>query len=60
MLIDIRVSELHSDTMNNVIVSILLGIFIYIPLNMIHMNINIGTNNFIISYFSYSLIKIIN
>src|SRR4051812_16286164 len=31
MLIDIRISELHVETMNNVILAIVLGIFLYVP-----------------------------
>ena len=50
MLIDIRISELHSDTMNNVLISLLLGIYIYIPLSLILININIGINNIFIKF----------
>ena len=38
MLIDIRISELHVETMNNVILAIVLGIFLYIPLLFININ----------------------
>jgi NADH-ubiquinone oxidoreductase chain 6 len=50
MLIDIRISELHTETMNNVLLSLLLGIFIYIPISLIFININVGINNFFIWY----------
>ena len=38
MLIDIRISELHVETMNNVILAIVLGTFLYIPLLFINVN----------------------
>jgi NADH-ubiquinone oxidoreductase chain 6 len=38
MLIDIRISELHIETMNNVILAIVLGIFLYIPLLFINIS----------------------
>jgi len=44
MLIDIRISELHVETMNNVILAIVLGILLYIPL------ININTFNLLHIY----------
>jgi NADH-ubiquinone oxidoreductase chain 6 len=40
MLIDIRISELHLDTMNSIILGVILGITLYIPLNLIFVNIN--------------------
>jgi NADH-ubiquinone oxidoreductase chain 6 len=50
MLIDIRISELHSETMNNVLISLLLGIFIYVPISLVFVNVNVGVNNIFISY----------
>jgi len=50
MLIDIRISELHTETMNNILLSLLIGIFIYIPISLIFININIGINNIIVWY----------
>src|ERR1700712_2197224 len=38
MLIDIRISELHVKTNNNVVLGVVLGIFIYIPLLFININ----------------------
>jgi NADH-ubiquinone oxidoreductase chain 6 len=38
MLIDIRISELHVETMNNFSLAIILGIFIYVPLLFINSN----------------------
>lgn len=48
MLIDIRISELHTETMNNVLISLLLGVYIYIPISLIFMNVNVGINNTIV------------
>ena len=50
MLIDIRISELHTETMNNMLLSLLIGIFIYIPISLIFSSINIGINNIFIWY----------
>jgi NADH-ubiquinone oxidoreductase chain 6 len=50
MLIDIRISELHTETMNNILISLLLGIYIYVPISLIFFNINIGVNNIFISF----------
>lgn len=50
MLIDIRISELHSETMNNVLLSLLLGVYIYIPVSLIFFNVNIGINNIFIGF----------
>jgi NADH-ubiquinone oxidoreductase chain 6 len=42
MLIDIRISELHTETMNNVVLGIILGVCLYIPVNLIFVNINVS------------------
>jgi NADH-ubiquinone oxidoreductase chain 6 len=42
MLIDIRISELHTETMNNIVLGILLGVCLYIPINLIFVNINVS------------------
>jgi NADH-ubiquinone oxidoreductase chain 6 len=44
MLIDIRVSELHIETMNNIVLGIILGICFYIPIHLIFVNINISNS----------------
>ena len=46
MLIDIRISELHIETMNNVVLGIILGVCLYIPINLIFVNINVSNNVF--------------
>lgn len=38
MLIDIRISELHTDTNNNLVLGFFLGLFLYIPLLIININ----------------------
>lgn len=38
MLIDIRISELHVKTNNNIVLAFFLGLFIYIPLLVINVN----------------------
>lgn len=50
MLIDIRISELHTETMNNILISLLLGIYIYIPISLIYTNINISNNNIFLGF----------
>jgi len=52
MLIDIRISELHTETMNNILISLLIGVFIYIPVSLIFINVNVGVNNIFI-WFMY-------
>jgi NADH-ubiquinone oxidoreductase chain 6 len=44
MLIDIRISELHSDTMNSIILAIILGITIYIPVNLIFVDLDLNNS----------------
>lgn len=44
MLIDIRISELHSETMNSIILGIILGITIYIPINLIFVNLDLNNS----------------
>lgn len=46
MLIDIRISELHTETMNNVVLGIILGVCLYIPVNLIFVNINVSNGIF--------------
>jgi NADH-ubiquinone oxidoreductase chain 6 len=44
MLIDIRISELHSDTMNSIILGIILAITIYIPINLIFVDLDLNNS----------------
>ena len=44
MLIDIRISELHSDTMNSIVLGIILAITIYIPINLIFVNLDLNNS----------------
>src|SRR6201999_2674212 len=44
MLIDIRISELHSETMNSIILGIILGITIYIPINLIFVDLDLNNS----------------
>jgi len=60
MLIDIRISELHTETMNNILISLLLGIYIYIPVSLIIFNINVGTNNILFWFVYKAFIDISN
>jgi len=54
MLIDIRISELHVETMNNVVLAIVLGVFLYIPLLFININ------NFNLLYLYNNILHIAN
>jgi NADH-ubiquinone oxidoreductase chain 6 len=54
MLIDIRISELHVETMNNVVLAIVLGVFLYIPLLFINVN------NFNLLYLYNNILHIAN
>jgi NADH-ubiquinone oxidoreductase chain 6 len=44
MLIDIRISELHSETMNSIILGIILGIALYIPINLIFVDLDLNNS----------------
>ena len=60
MLIDIRISELHTETMNNILISLLLGIFIYVPISLIFINVNIGINNIFVWYIYKTFVNVSN
>jgi len=60
MLIDIRISELHTETMNNILISLLIGIYIYIPISLIFINVNVGINNIFIWFIYKTFVDISN
>src|SRR5689334_11711904 len=59
MLIDIRISELHRQTMNNFIIALVIGLYLYNIINTIFNNIYIINNNLIVklNYFFNNLIE---